>query len=151
MTAGTRVRVKARIMGQSVEYSPAKSIIVSVQGARDGEEKVAALFRRAGAALGLAVADLVNLLNPPRVILTGEGLRAGALLNEPLLAAVAANVLPSLREGTEILFHGWGDDMWARGAATIVLRRIYEAPWNATAWDRPGAEEPALSSPSPSA
>ncbi|MGG5819525.1 ROK family protein [Falsiroseomonas sp. HW251] len=109
--------------------------------ARDGEEAVAALFREAGAAVGLAIANLVNLLNPPRVILTGEGLRAGKLLSEPLLEAVAANVLPSLRDGTEIMFHGWGDDMWARGAATIVLRRIYEAPWNATDWNRPGLEE----------
>ncbi|WP_439598220.1 ROK family transcriptional regulator [Falsiroseomonas sp.] len=103
------------------------------QRALEGEEAPAALFRQAGAAIGVAVANLVNLLNPPRVILTGEGLRAGALLRDPLFAAVAENVLPTLREGTEILLHSWGDEMWARGAATIVLRRIYEAPWNASA------------------
>ena len=95
-----------------------------------GDQAAVALFRQAGAFLWLAVANLINLLNPPRIILTGEGLRAGALLREPLLEAVAANVLPTLREASEILFHGWGDEMWARGAATIVLRRIYEAPWN---------------------
>ncbi len=48
----------------------------------------------------------------------------------PLLAAVESSVLPALRAATDIVFHPWGDEMWARGAATIVLRRIYEAPWN---------------------
>jgi predicted NBD/HSP70 family sugar kinase len=104
-----------------------------VQRALAGEAASAALFHSAGAALGVTVANLVNLLNPPRVILTGEGLRAGALLRAPLLEAVAENMLPTLKEGTEILFHSWGDEMWARGAATIALRRIYEAPWNASA------------------
>lgn len=108
-------------------------IAALAERALGGEEDAARLFRHAGAALGLAVANLINLLNPPRVILTGEGLRAGELLRGPLLAAVAEGVLPTLREATEILFHAWGDEMWARGAATIVLRRIYEAPWNNTA------------------
>jgi hypothetical protein len=44
----------------------------------------------------------VNLLSPPRVIVTGEGLRAGALLQGPLLDALDAQVLPSLRKATEI-------------------------------------------------
>ncbi|MFC0410126.1 ROK family transcriptional regulator [Roseomonas elaeocarpi] len=105
-------------------------IALLVERALGGDPAAAALFRQAGSLLGLAVANLINLLNPPRIILTGEGLRAGALLREPLLEAVAANVLPTLREASEILFHAWGDEMWARGAATIVLRRIYEAPWN---------------------
>ena len=47
-----------------------------------------------------------------------------------MTAAVDAHALGALRGGSEVLFHSWGDEMWARGAATIVLRRIYEAPWN---------------------
>jgi hypothetical protein len=52
------------------------------------------------------------------------------MLRLPLMAAVEANVMPVLREATEIVFHPWGDEMWARGAAAIVLRQIYESPWN---------------------
>ena len=38
-------------------------------------------------------------------------------------------MLPTLREATEIVRHEWGDEMWARGAASLVLRRLYgEAP-----------------------
>lgn len=95
-----------------------------------GDAKLAGIFRHAGEMLGLGIANVINMLNPPRVIVSGEGLRADDLIREPLLATVDTNVLPELRKASEIVFHPWGDEMWARGAATIVLRRIYEAPWN---------------------
>jgi predicted NBD/HSP70 family sugar kinase len=77
------------------------------------------------------VAHVINLLNPPRLIISGDGLRAGALLQEPLLRAVDAATLHLLRATTEIVFHPWTDEMLARGAASIVLRQIDEAPWSA--------------------
>ena len=101
-----------------------------IRRAEAGEPAAAALFDRAGATLGLAIANLVNLLNPPRLVISGEGLRAGELLRAPLLAAYTAHAVPTLRDATEIVFHPWGDEMWARGAATLALRHIYEAPWN---------------------
>ncbi|MBO1075198.1 ROK family transcriptional regulator [Roseomonas marmotae] len=118
------------------EGDPSRRIAALARRALEGEEAVARLFRQAGAMLGLTIANIVNLLNPPRVILTGEGLRATELLRAPLLSALEEHVLPALREVTEIMFHPWGDEMWARGAAAIVLRRIYEAPWNNAAMDR---------------
>jgi predicted NBD/HSP70 family sugar kinase len=100
--------------------------------ARSGEAGPAALFRTAGEALGLAIANVLNMLNPPLIIISGEGLRAGTLLTEPLLAVLDRLSLPALRAATEVIFHPWGDESWARGAATIVLRRIYETPLNAS-------------------
>ncbi len=95
-----------------------------------GDNRLAELFRRGGELLGLAIANAVNMLNPPRLVISGDGLRAGDMLRVPLMAAVEANVMPTLREATEIVFHPWGDEMWARGAAAIVLRQIYESPLN---------------------
>jgi predicted NBD/HSP70 family sugar kinase len=94
-----------------------------------GDTVLAAIFEAAGRKLGLAIANLINMLNPPRIIVSGEGLRAAALLTTPLLEEVNRHALPVLREATEIVFHPWPDEMWARGAASIVLRQIYESPW----------------------
>lgn len=96
--------------------------------AQAGDNVLTGIFHRAAGVLGLAIANAINLLNPPRLVISGEGLRAGDLLRVPLMAVLDANVLPTLREATEIVFHPWGDEMWARGAAAIVLRQIYEAP-----------------------
>jgi hypothetical protein len=32
-----------------------------------------------------------------------------------------------------VIFHPWGDEMWARGAASLVLCQIYEVPWDSHA------------------
>jgi predicted NBD/HSP70 family sugar kinase len=110
---------------------PTSELIAEILArAQGGEAGPAGLFHAAGEALGLAVANVLNMLNPPLIIISGEGLRAGALLTEPLLAMLDKLSLPALRAATRIIFHPWGDENWARGAATIVLRRIYETPLN---------------------
>ena len=47
--------------------------------ARAGDSVVRAIFARAGTALGVAVANLINILDPALVLIGGEGLRAGEL------------------------------------------------------------------------
>lgn len=88
------------------------------------------IFDRAGDALGLALANLLNVLNLPRVILTGALLtapdRVADRVADRLNAALDRFMLPTLREAIEIVRHDWGDEMWARGAASLVLRRLYE-------------------------
>ena len=36
--------------------------------------------------------------------------------------------MPALREDVEIKVEPWGDDAWARGAASLVLRELFEYP-----------------------
>jgi predicted NBD/HSP70 family sugar kinase len=115
-----------------VEHSASQPVQLAelTRRAAAGDNRLAELFRRAGELLGLAIANSINMINPPLLVISGDGLRAGDMLRLPLMAAVEANVMPVLREATEIVFHPWGDEMWARGAAAIVLRQIYESPWN---------------------
>ncbi len=87
-----------------------------------------ALLERAGDMLGLALANLMDVLNLPRIILTGSVLTSQELVANRLEAALDRFMLPTLREATEIVRHEWGDEMWARGAASLVLRRLYGEP-----------------------
>lgn len=105
--------------------------------ALEGDERLAALFTRAGAALGLGIANLCNVLNPARVIVSGAGTRAGSLLLDPLKATMEANLISALQGRIDVLVEPWGDDVWARGAASLVLEGIYRAPWSRV--DRPRA------------
>ena len=86
----------------------------------------------AGDALGFAIASLITLFAPPKVILAGAVLSAGEPLLAPLRAAVARYTPPSLTDVSEFVFHEWGDDIWARGAAAMTLRELYGAPWSST-------------------
>lgn len=96
--------------------------------AKLGDGRLRTLFAEAGHALGLGIANLVNILTPERVLVTGEGMRAEDLLMRPLIDTFHANVLPFLRETTPVIWHSWGDEVWAQGAAALVLHERFAGP-----------------------
>ena len=93
--------------------------------AKLGDARLRALFADAGHALGLGIANVVNVLTPERVLVTGEGMRAEDLLMRPLIDTFQANTLPFLRETTPLLWHEWADEVWAQGAAALVLHERF--------------------------
>jgi predicted NBD/HSP70 family sugar kinase len=94
--------------------------------AESGHQLAGEIFAEAGSILGLGIANLINLLSPELIIISGEGVRAGELLFEPMRATVAANVMPGLAGDTLIQVDPWDDYAWARGAAGLVLRDLFE-------------------------
>jgi N-acetylglucosamine repressor len=103
-----------------------------VRRAAAGNAGARAVFARAGEVLGRGVANLINVFNPERLIIGGEGVRAGEWLFGPMRAAVSRYVMVGLAQDTEIRVEPWGDDAWARGAASLVLRELFESPVHRT-------------------
>ncbi len=79
------------------------------------------LFAQAGQVLGLAAANLACVVTPERIIVTGAGVRAGELLMRPFIAAFRRHALEFFRDSISIVWHEWGDEVWARGAAVHIL------------------------------
>jgi len=86
----------------------------------------------AGDALGFAIANLITLFAPPKLILTGAALSASHRLLTPLRAAVLRFTPASLSDVARIVVRDFSDDIWARGAAAMTLRDLYGAPWSST-------------------
>jgi len=100
--------------------------------AQAGDERISKIFDEAGRALGIAIANLITLFAPPKVILAGSALQAGDLLLKPLRDAIQAATPETIAGITEIVVHESSDDTWARGAAALTLRDLYGAPWGTT-------------------
>jgi predicted NBD/HSP70 family sugar kinase len=100
--------------------------------ARAGDRQISAIFEEAGRGLGIAIANLITLFAPPKVILAGAALQAGDLLLEPLRRAIHAVTPETIADVAEIVVHESSDDIWARGAAALTLRDLYGAPWSTT-------------------
>ena len=96
--------------------------------ANHGEKAVQEIFARAGQLLGQSIANLINIFNPQRILINGEGVRAGDWLFNPMRAAIDEHTMPSLRQDVSILVEPLGDDAWARGAASLVLHELFESP-----------------------
>ncbi|HML40196.1 MAG TPA: ROK family transcriptional regulator [Bellilinea sp.] len=93
-----------------------------------GQPAMMELLAQAGGLLGRAMSSLVNILNPALIIIGGEGVQLGAPFFEPLQNALRQYSMPNLFQDVRIQIEPWGDDVWARGAASLVLRQLFESP-----------------------
>jgi predicted NBD/HSP70 family sugar kinase len=93
-----------------------------VAAARAGDAGASRIVADVGAHLGIAVAGLMNVLNPAVVVLGGEITGVGELLLAPVRAAVRERSLATTFEDTGIITSNLGDKAIAVGGATMVLR-----------------------------
>lgn len=84
---------------------------------------VSAVLERAGRLVGHALAALIIILDPERIVLSGEGVRLGPAYLEGLRAGLDDRSGPADR--VDLVVEAWGDEAWARGAATLVLRELF--------------------------
>ncbi len=94
-----------------------------------GNAAARALIAGHGERLGIAVSHVINLINPEKIIIALDSQRYCEQLAPTLKAAAAANSFRAHFATTELIFHTPDDQLWARGAAALMLRDIYSAPW----------------------
>lgn len=96
------------------------SQVVSLAHAGDVDAR--RVFTQAGVSLGRAIAALVNLINPPLVILSGEGIIASDLFMDALRAELNKDAFSTAAADCTVLVRPLPDETWARGAAATMLR-----------------------------
>lgn len=112
----------------SLEGRPLATIAELIGRARNGDPTAAASLREAGKHLGIAIASILNLLNPGCIILGGEVLAAGDLLLDPLRAALHRHSLAIANKHVEVAAGTLGEDVVAIGAISIVVQHAFNMP-----------------------
>ena len=83
------------------------------------------MLAETGEYLGIGIANLINLLTPDRVVLSGS---AGAIMGPAILPAVRDAVdrhaLDYLAERTEVVLGALGPEAVALGAATLPIAQL---------------------------
>ncbi len=92
--------------------------------ADEGDERARAIYHAAGATLGRSVANLVNVLSPQRVFVSGEGMQAWAHLADSFDSSFKESLFAPFRD-TPVEIDPWDDARWAKGAAALVLRATF--------------------------
>jgi predicted NBD/HSP70 family sugar kinase len=93
-----------------------------------GDDATLEVIESAGRKLGLAVANVVTLLDPELLIICGEGTALGPRFFDPIISAVREQTFGDVGRELEIKVQTWGDEAWAVGAATLVLRESFNLP-----------------------
>ena len=125
------MRMAAQAITQGELPGGIESIDDLIACADEGNPKANEIFTQGGEKLGCGIANLINLFNPQQIILSGEGIRIGKYLFDPMKAAVVQNTIPRLVDDTVLLIDEWEDDAWARGAASLVLQELFKSPLKA--------------------
>lgn len=99
------------------------------EAAAAGDNRARELLEQQAERLGMALAHVVNLINPGKIILALDAPHFGEAILPTLTASAAANSFRAHFAATRIIAHALDDQLWARGAAALMLRDIYSAPW----------------------
>lgn len=97
------------------------SVTTIVERAKEGNAEARALLEEAGRHLGIAIAGLINILNPAVVVLGGAITAAGDLLIGPLGTSIRSHALSKATADTRIVASTLDRRSIAVGAATLVL------------------------------
>ena len=89
--------------------------------ARKDSKTATKYFKPAGEALGIALANVVNVFGPELVLISGEGSQAWDIWQKFVMQSLNVNVMPTMRK-FEVEIDPWDDAKWALGATAIVLQ-----------------------------
>ncbi len=117
----------ARKAGPGTATKKTAQISRIMKKAMAGDEISRAALAEAGHWLGVGIANVINVLNPELVIVGGEGVEAGPLRLDPMFAAIERFTYAGLGK-TRIVIEFGGNQTWARGAASLVLDKVFQAP-----------------------
>lgn len=96
--------------------------------ALEGDERAIEILENAGRLFGRELANLVNIMDPRLILISGEGVVVGETFFTAMRGTFRSNIMPGLAEDTEIRVATWGDDVWARGAASVVIGEVFNSP-----------------------
>lgn len=93
------------------------------EAAAQGDRLALRAFHRAGYFLGVGLANLINLLNPEKLILGGSVMKSSRFLWPSMMSSVRENAWPSLYRTCRIVKTSLGDEVGDLGALALVFSR----------------------------
>lgn len=93
-----------------------------------GHELARQALAKSGKAIGTSLAQIVNIIGPELIILSGEGITAGPHRLEPMMNALRECTFNGLLDRVEVVVEPTDDRAWARGAASVVISKVFASP-----------------------
>ncbi|MHB8055536.1 MAG: ROK family transcriptional regulator, partial [Candidatus Aminicenantales bacterium] len=93
-----------------------------------GDEALKSLVGEAGRFLGIALANLVGILNVHRLVIAGSPICLGSALLDPVREEIKRRSLPALADETIVEFTRLGPDIVILGAAALLLNNELQLP-----------------------
>ena len=99
-----------------------------IRAVKDGDLLAREIIKNCGKRLGLAVAGLLNLMNPKLVVLGGELTKVEGVLLHALNECIQSHSMWSTLANSRVVISELGEYDVALGAATLVIQSALEDP-----------------------
>src|SRR5947209_4418245 len=130
--------ISRTMIGLSVEYPETEAAISNVTGGRaeritasqvfhlaaEGDSVAQRVVENVQQYLGIALANIVHLINPGMIILGGQVAQAGDLLIGPLQARIRQLCLPAIAQSVRVVQSKHGSDANIVGAVRLALQDV---------------------------
>ncbi|MFD0049709.1 ROK family transcriptional regulator [Actinomycetes bacterium NPDC127524] len=97
------------------------------KAAQDGDQLALSILEESGRSLGLATANLINILKPSKIILEGSVFEEGNFILSPLKDMIGKYSFSSSNEEIPVVCSKLGKKGMVLGAVTIILRKLFAA------------------------
>lgn len=113
------------IMTEMLSHAEGKPVSVEdiIERALAGDWATLRVIDDAGVAVGHALANVANMINPEAMVIGGSLAPLGELLLEPIRRGLNRHAIPAVGEGTSLHMSMLGDRAEALGAVALVLRQ----------------------------
>jgi predicted NBD/HSP70 family sugar kinase len=101
---------------------------VLVDLAAKGDPVALGLFEQAGRALGFGLTNLIALISPSLILVSGSGVRAYQYLEPSMQRSLKDGLVETLLANTEIRPQPWDEDLTLRGITALVQANVPYQP-----------------------
>lgn len=95
---------------------------IVARAAEAGDPVAQEIVKKVGSYIGIGIANVINILNPGRVVLGGGVMKSGHLFIDTILQTVEARAMEAPRKCCEIVFAELGSDVGVQGAIAVALK-----------------------------
>ncbi|HEY2421614.1 MAG TPA: ROK family protein, partial [Neobacillus sp.] len=103
------------------------SIKMVFQAAKEGDLLAATILEESGNSLGIAVANLINILKPSKIILEGHLFEEGDFVLSPLKKMINKYTFNRSQDEITVVCSKLGKTGMVLGAVTLILRKMFKA------------------------
>lgn len=102
------------------------SIKMVFKAAKEGDHFAKSILEDAGKSLGLAAANMINILKPSKLILEGSLFEEGEFVKSPLIEMIGKYTFKSSHEEILVVCSKLGKTGMVLGAVTLILRKMFK-------------------------
>ena len=126
-------RDAATVLGYGIDQQPSMQAILErlFVEAKAGNAAALTIFQRAGRYLSLGLSNVMQLIDPALIILSGDRMRYDYMFVGDVMTDVRALTLSRGEHQCEVEIHSWGDLAWARGATARALAEVTDTMFGA--------------------